>query len=88
MNILTKQFERDGQMVCQAADDADTLIVKNSLELARETVPVVTVANDTDVLVLLLYHFEGSMADVFLRADTKSRSSSTVLLHQFVQFVM
>jgi hypothetical protein len=77
VNILTEQFEREGLVVFQAADDADTLIVKKSLDLAREKVPVVTVANDTDVLLLLLYHFEESLADVFLRSDTNSGPSAT-----------
>ena len=50
--------------------------------------PVVTVANDTDVLILLLYHFAHEMADNFLRSDTEAICTSTVSIHQEIGDVM
>jgi len=61
-------------------DDADTLIVKKAIQFAR-TKEVTVVANDTDVLVLLVYHFEPSLKNVFLHNEvsTKRASRTTVL---------
>ena len=50
----------------QTKDDADTLIVKTALNLAKLTInqPVTVVANDTDILVFLLFHFTMEMSGI------------------------
>jgi hypothetical protein len=56
-----------------ASDDADTLVVKQALEIARKGQVVTVLANDTDVLVMLVYHFQASMADVFMFSHSSKR---------------
>jgi hypothetical protein len=66
-----------GHTVHQAKDDADTLIVKTALNLAKRTIkqPVTVVANDTDMLVLLVFHFTMEMSDIHLMSQTYSRKA-------------
>jgi hypothetical protein len=59
-----------GMNVDQAAGDADCLIVDTALQAARIGAPVTLVANDTDILVMLLYHFDATiMADIVLHME-------------------
>ena len=76
VQALINSFNEAGYLTNQALNDADTLIVYTALQIAvNEAVTVV--ANDTDVLVLLLYHFQDSLADIFMRSDgTKKNVSS------------
>jgi len=64
--VLLKQYlEQQGTTVCQAAGDADTLIVSTALKNAVEgSRIVVMVAEDTDILVMLLYHSQATMQNV------------------------
>lgn len=55
ITMLGKHLEVNGHTVVHATGDADTLIVKSALTLAEEK-HVTVVADDTDVLVLLIYH--------------------------------
>jgi hypothetical protein len=55
--------------VKHAKDDADTLIVQTALDLASQQIPVTVVADDTDVLVLLVHHFKSFMADIFMLSE-------------------
>ena len=47
--------------------DADTTIVSSALGYAREGASVRIVANDTDILIVLIHHWDETMADIFLR---------------------
>ena len=48
-------------------DDADTEIVRLAVGRAKESAfPVVVAADDTDVAVMLLYHWQEGMKDIFL----------------------
>lgn len=62
-----------GISVQQALDDADTLIVATAISIAKNNQPVTVVANDTDVLVMLIYHFHSSMADLVLHSEVRKR---------------
>jgi len=66
MNHLT----RAGISASQATRDADTLIVSCALQKASSGVAVTVVANDTDVFIMLLYHFSNSMSDVYMHIET------------------
>ena len=55
----------------QALSDADTLITKRAVELSTEG-PVNVIANDTDILVLLIYHRQSFKNFVFLTSNEKS----------------
>jgi hypothetical protein len=65
-------------VVNQAVDDADTLIVKTALKLAdnEQKTPVTVVANDTNILVLLLHHFKPNLSDIYLMSQTFSKHSN------------
>ena len=56
ITILTECLKDAGNTVYQSESDADVLIVAKALEHAAEG-PVVVVAEDTDILVLLCYHW-------------------------------
>ncbi len=73
-------LELAGFEVCQAKDDADTLIVKTALELVNLNRPVTAVANDTDILVILVYHYSlhlSSLSPVYLKLDITHHKSET-----------
>ena len=51
-------------------DDADTLIVKTAMDLVTSmNTPVVVVAQDTDILVLLCYHRPSNCSNLYLQSD-------------------
>ncbi len=49
--------------------DADTMIVQRALQYASEGSDVNVVADDTDVLVLLMYHWKQSMASIYFLSE-------------------
>ena len=53
-----------------AEQDADLTIVLSALNTATEE-PVIVVADDTDIIVLLLYHFHENHKDVFFKPEPK-----------------
>ena len=55
--LISKYLRDDGQVVHQSTGDADTKIVWCALQYAIEGSEVNVVADDTDVLVLLMYHW-------------------------------
>ena len=58
VEMLCIHFRKQNYVVHQAFQDADTLIAKCALNFARENQPVMVVADDTDVLVLLVFPFQ------------------------------
>jgi len=61
--------------VQHAKNDADTLIVSCALHIASQQIPVTVIADDTDVLVLLIYHFKSEMADIYMLSEITRRHS-------------
>ena len=81
-------------MVYQCKGDADTMIVSTSLQLAKDKdVPVVVVADDTDVAVMLLYHWNESMQDIYFHQERGNKTwsikktSGTIAKRQHLLFV-
>jgi len=73
INLLKGCFARTDIKVSQAVGDADTEIVSVALRLASAaTDPVAVVAEDTDIIVLLLYHWQSTMSDVFVYSEGNS----------------
>ena len=62
--MLSKNLRGAGNRVVECEEDADTQIVRCALELATTGVQVNVVADDTDVALLLLYHWNETMADI------------------------
>ena len=50
---------------------ANTLIVSSALEFARNGQTVTVVAEDTDVLIMLVYHWRNDMEDIFIRKESR-----------------
>ena len=74
VSLRMRHFESIGLSVTQAEGDADTLIVRNAVNCAASGVPVTVVANDTDVLITLLYHSQDSMEDITIHIETTKQT--------------
>ena len=63
ISLLAKALKDEGHDVRQSIGDADTQIVLAALEYAskEDKRPVTVVANNTDILVLLMFHWEAHM---------------------------
>jgi len=79
--LLGNRLSASGLPVQYAAGDADTLIVSCALQTARQQRPVTVVAEDTDVLLLLVHHFDASMADIFMLSLARSRNAVSKLVN-------
>ena len=69
--LLSKHIEADGNIVHIADGDADTMIVTYALQYAGKESDVNVVTDDTDELVLLMYHWKQNMADVYFLSEVK-----------------
>lgn len=69
IKFLANHLQIQGHNAKISNGDADTLIVSTALELARNGQSVVVVAEDTDIFIMLLYHWESDMADIHLRKE-------------------
>ena len=69
METLIKHLKLSGFTIHQASSDADTLVVNCALALAKHGTPVFVISNDTDILVLLIYQFTESMADIYMTSE-------------------
>jgi hypothetical protein len=79
ISLLISELEACHCLVKQAKDDADVLIVKSALDIAR-LAKVSVVANDTDVLVLLVYHIERASHDILWHSEVCTRGGNTVAI--------
>jgi len=77
IRMLAAQLQQHQYTVRHAVDDADTLIVKTALEFCVHAEPVTVVADDTDILVLLVHHFNQSMADLYMLSATGGQKAKT-----------
>lgn len=78
ITLIAKYLEEDGQTVIKCGGDADTTIVSEAIKLAfpkRET-PVMVVADDTDIAVMLLYHWSGEFSDIIFYSRKSQKAWS------------
>ena len=73
--LLTKHFIEKVRVAHGGSNDANTLIANAALQLALDIAVVTVVADDIDNLVLLVYHFENCMADIFGLSEVKRSKS-------------
>ena len=64
ISLLSEYLTGDGQDVHVCEGDADNKIVSTALEVAQES-PVIVVADDTDIAVMLLYHWNSKLSDIY-----------------------
>ena len=64
ISFISDNLTEDGQRVYVCKGDADTKIVSTALDIAKNS-PAIVVADDTDVAVMLLYHWNEELFEVF-----------------------
>ena len=78
IHVMKDFLERVGIRVVQAEEDADTEIVSVALQFATNPArPVAVVAEDTDILALLLFHRQPTMSEVFLCSEAGKTTGCT-----------
>lgn len=75
INFLAYIFQRAGFAVVKSTGDADVLIARTSIEYAA-TSNVVICADDTDILVLLSYHYSDGLHEMCFSTETKEGNKS------------
>ena len=76
VELLVQHLQDNAIAAFQAKDDADTVIVRTALDIASKVEPVTVVADDTDILVLLVHHFKPDMGDMYMLSEiTRLRSA-------------
>ena len=63
--------KNDGNIIIQCRDDADTSIVSNAIDFASFGHKVTVVADDTDILILLLYFWNSKMEEIVLKHENR-----------------
>ena len=78
--LLNDYLSRDGHNVHVCRGDADTKLVSTTLEVSKEFSTIV-VADDTDVAIMLLYHWKKDLCDTYFlqERDKKLWSISKAL---------
>lgn len=74
ITLLSHYLKADRQIVNNSTGDADTMIVTSALQFAAQGNTTTVVADDTDVLVLLMYHWKENMADVYFRRNRRRKA--------------
>lgn len=71
IKMISTELTSHKIVVHQAKYDGDTLIVKTAIDLVKSVNnPVVVVAQDTDILVLLCYHRPSNCSNLYLQSDS------------------
>jgi len=73
--LLSSSLKIAGFVVIQAEAEADTDIVEAALERSRAGNSVAVAADDTDILVLLMYHLSDDMNDVCLVSQSRTKKT-------------
>ena len=81
IELLGKALEESGHHVLYSQGDADTLIVSTALDIAKSSRKVTVVSDDTDVLILLIYHWNTEFADIFFHSEAKKDITKTVPIY-------
>ena len=76
ISLLGNRLQTKSFIVHQSSNDADTLIVKYAIELALAGNVCTVIADDTDILVLLMYYFQPHMTDILLFSTASKHSKS------------
>ena len=71
IDMLSKYLTDDGNIIIQCRDDADTSIVSNAIDFASFGHKVTVVADDTDILILLLYFWNSKMEEIVLKHEKR-----------------
>ena len=71
IKLLCTRFQEEGFVAMQSHGDADVLIVKTDVEYAESGKNVVVTADDTDILILMMNHWQDGMGEMFFSTEKK-----------------
>lgn len=77
INLISEKLKEHGCKVINTDGDADYHIVKAAIA-ASETQTTTLIGEDTDLLILLLYHMDPDRKTLYFRSDNKSRKQLRV----------
>ena len=77
ISLLTMQHRGTGHQFEVSCGDADALIVSSALEFAWNGQTVV--AEDTDALIMLVYHWRNCMEDIFIRKESRLSTPGEII---------
>ena len=93
ISLLSTKLTIDGHHVYACSSDADTKIVSTALDASKEK-PVTVVADDTDVAVMLIYHWNEELSDIYFHAERGDKCwsirealKSLLLIKQHILFI-
>lgn len=69
---LSNHLRDEGHEVINCIEDADTSIVSTALVIAKSN-PVTVIADDADIIFMLVYHFEDGMSDIYFKSNKVGR---------------
>ena len=71
IKMLSQYFKDDGNEVIDCSGDADSTICHTALDLATiGEKEVVLITDDTDIFVMLIYHWKSEMKNIFYQQKT------------------
>ena len=62
-------LRKNGNNVINCEEDADTAIVRIALDSVLQKTPVIVIAEDTDVFVMLVHLVSNTMGNIFFQLD-------------------
>ena len=65
-----------GHTVINCPEDADTKVAAAAIDNTAADTPVTVIADDTDILCLLIYHFKEHMADIYFSSEKACKTWS------------
>ena len=71
IRLLSEVLQKEVHTVINCEGDAGTYIVDAALDVTCDNNIAIVVAEDTDILILLIYFWNSEMADVYLRTEEK-----------------
>ena len=77
IHLLRKRLENEGYFAVQSFGDAYVLIVKQAIDYAKVGRDVAVMAEDTDLLVLMMSHWKTSMGNMFIAIGKKLKKKAS-----------
>ena len=95
LHLLSKYLRLQNHTVINCVEDADTMIASAALSCAAQGTPVTVIADDADVLMLLIRHFKEGMSNLVFSSEKSSKTWSIVdivqqigpVLQRYILFV-
>ena len=86
IRILRDRFALSGITTEQSVGDADVLVVEKALSLAS-TECITVVADDTDIFVLLMYHWNSTLNEIYFATKKKVKKNSVPVQYSIKHLV-